>query len=108
MARDHYVAQTYLKHFAGSDGMLRAYRKSDGKRFPCRPSDVCHEWNGDIIADFLSDPTALARYRKIFEPAWNPAIKELGKGQISNANKLAIAGYWSNLLAFTPTCRRLV
>ncbi len=88
--------------------MLRAYRKSDGKRFPCRPSDVCHEWNGDIIADFLSDPTALARYRKIFEPAWNPAIKELGKGQISNANKLAIAGYWSNLLAFTPTCRRLV
>src|SRR5580704_14206746 len=107
MARDHYVAQTYLKHFAGSDGMLRAYRKSDGKHFPCRPNDVCHEWNGDIIEDFLSDPTALATYRKIFEPAWNPAIKELEKDQISNANKLAIAGYWSNLLVFTPACRRL-
>jgi hypothetical protein len=107
MARDHYVAQTYLRHFVAYDGMLRAYRKSDGNRFPCRPSDVCHEWNGDIIEDFLSDPTALARYRKIFEPAWNPAIKELNAGRISNTNKLAIAGYWSNLLVFTPTCRRL-
>ena len=29
MARDHYLAKTYLKHFAGSDGMLRVYRKSD-------------------------------------------------------------------------------
>lgn len=76
MARDHYVAKTYLKHFAGSDGMLRAYRKSDGARFPCRPGDVCHEWNGDLIEDFLCDPTALAKYRKFFEPAWNPAIKE--------------------------------
>jgi hypothetical protein len=107
MARDHYVAKTYLKHFAGSDGMLRAYRKSDGKRFPCRPDDVCHEWDGDLIGNFLRDPATLAKYRRMFEPAWNPAITELIAGGISPINKLAIAGYWANLLAFTPTCRRL-
>lgn len=105
--RDHFVAKTYLKHFVSSDGMLRAYRKSDDARFPCQPGDVCHEWNGDVIQDFLSDPTTLAKYRKIFEPAWNPAIRELIAGRISAVNKLAIAGYWSNLLAFTPTSRRL-
>jgi hypothetical protein len=35
MGRDHYVAETYLKHFAGSNGMLYAYRKSNLKHFPC-------------------------------------------------------------------------
>jgi hypothetical protein len=65
MPRDHYVAQTYLKHFVGEDGLLRAYRKSDGRRFPCRPRDVCHEWHGDVIEEFLSDPAALAKYRKV-------------------------------------------
>jgi hypothetical protein len=105
--RDHYVAQTYLKNFAGSDGLLHAFRKSDGKHFPSRPRDVCHEWNGDLIEDFLSDPAALAKYRKIFEPAWNPAINEITSGPITSINKLAIAGYWANLLVFTPTSRRL-
>ncbi len=35
--KDHYVAETYLRHFAGPLGMLRAYRKSDGTTFPCWP-----------------------------------------------------------------------
>jgi hypothetical protein len=107
MSHDHYIAQTYLKHFAGSDGLLRAFRKSDGKHFPCRPNDVCREWNGDLIEDFLSDSAALAKYRKIFEPAWNPAISEIIRGHASSEAKLAISGYWANLLVFTPTSRRV-
>jgi hypothetical protein len=34
MANDHYVAQTYLKHFAGESGKLQAFRKSDAKNLP--------------------------------------------------------------------------
>jgi hypothetical protein len=56
MQNDHYVAQTYLRHFAGPTGLLRAYRKSNGATFPCRPRDICHEPDGDIVRDFLSEP----------------------------------------------------
>lgn len=107
MANDHYVAQTYLKHFAGPNGMLRAYRKADGKTFTCPPKDVCHEWNGDIIENFHSDPQKLANYRKLIEPKWNPAIADLQAGKLPPESKLAIAAYWSNLLTFTPAGRRL-
>ena len=107
MARDHYIAETYLKHFVGNDRLLHVYRKSDGKYFPSRPRDICHEWDGDIISDFLSTPTLLGDYRKIFEPAWNPALEELKTGKISAAEKLAIAGYWANLLVCTPAWRRV-
>jgi hypothetical protein len=75
MKDDHYVAQTYLKHFAGPSGMLRAYRKSDGHSFPCWPKDICHESDGDILHDFLSDPAYLGEFRKAFEPMWNHACQ---------------------------------
>jgi hypothetical protein len=77
MRDDHYVAQTYLQHFAGPSGMLRAYRKSDGTTFPCKPRDICHEPNGDIIPDFLSEPGYLGEYRAGFEPLWNSGVAAL-------------------------------
>src|ERR1700722_9803864 len=107
MPYDHYVARTYLRHFLGNDRLLHAYRKSDGKYFPCRPQDICRELDGDLIRDFLSDPTRLAQYRKIFEPAWNAAVAEMKTGRISQSAKLAVAGYWGNLLVFTPARLRV-
>lgn len=106
MPRDHYVARTYLKHFAGSDGLLHAYRKSDGRHFPCRPRDICHEWNGDTINEFLSAPNMLGDYRKIVEPTWDLALSELKAGRISRAEKMAVAGYWANVLVCTPAWQR--
>jgi hypothetical protein len=53
--KDHYIAQTYLKRFVGKNGFLQAYRKSDGKTFPCRPYDISHEADGDIIPNFMED-----------------------------------------------------
>lgn len=107
MPKDHYIAETYLKHFVGQDRLLHAYRKSDGKSFPCRPNDICRELDGDVVRDFLSDPTLLGQYRKIFEPAWNPAVADLQTGRLSPAAKMAIAGYWGNLLVFTPARLRV-
>jgi len=106
MPQDHYVAKTYLKHFAGDSGKLRGYRKSDGKNFPCAPKDICAELDGDIIPEFLTDEHLLGKYRKIFERAWNPAVEVLQKGTIDQDTKLHIAGYWANLLIGTPTWRR--
>jgi hypothetical protein len=54
-----------------------------------------------------SDPRVPAKYRKVFEPAWNPALGELKAGGVSPTEKFAISGYWANLLVFTPAHRRM-
>lgn len=107
MAQDHYVARTFLKHFASADGRLHAYRKEDGKSFPCRPADICREANGDTIPDFLSDPTYLGAFRGAFEPMWNHAVSAVQQRAMSAEVKFHIAGYWANLLVCTPTWRRV-
>jgi hypothetical protein len=107
MANDHYVARTYLKHFVGPSGMLCAYRKSDGKNFPCWPRDVCFERNGDIIPDFLSEPGYLGEYRSVFEPHWDVAVTALKARRPDQGVKAHVAGYWANLMVCTPTWKRI-
>jgi hypothetical protein len=107
MSKDHYVARTYLRHFADSDGKLHVYWKGDGKYRARSPKSVCHEWDGDLIRDFVKDEEMLGKYRAIFEPRWNDAITDLGNGICDAAVKMAIAGYWANLLVCTPAWTRL-
>lgn len=107
MSNDHYVAQTYLRHFADGDGMLHIYKKSDGKYWQSGPKGVCHEWDGDLIRDFVKDEEMLGKYRAIFEPRWNDAIIDLGNGVCDAAVKMAISGYWANLLVCTPAWTRI-
>lgn len=107
MPRDHYVAQTYLGHFADPGGMLHVYRKADGKYWQSGPKGVCREWDGDIIHDFLKNERMLGDYRAIFEPRWNDAITDLENGHCDSAVKMAISGYWANLLVCTPAWTRV-
>jgi hypothetical protein len=104
---DHYVARTYLKHFAGPSDLLRAYRKSDGLTFPCKPADICREPDGDIIRDFLSEPTYLGEFRSAFEPLWNHAIAALMKRTPDAMDKFHVAGFWAALMVCTPTWNRV-
>jgi hypothetical protein len=106
MPRDHFAAQTYQKHFGGTDGLLHVYRKSGG-HFRCRPKAICYEVDGDIIREFLKDEALLGNFRKIFEPAWNDAITDLENGVCDAAVKLAVAGYWTNLMVCTPAWTRV-
>lgn len=108
MAYDHFVAKTYLKHFGdpSRNGMLNAYRKSDGKTFSCWPNDVCREWDGDLNP-FFEVVDILGQYRKLFEQSWNAAIAALAKGTLSDTEKFQISGYLANLMTCTPTARRL-
>jgi hypothetical protein len=107
MPRDHYVAQTYLKHFADENGFLQVVRKSDGLTFPARTEAICHELARDIIPDFLENPAHLGEYRKLFEPHWNEAIGELTARRWSPDIKMAISGYMANLLVCTPAMTRV-
>ncbi len=107
MANDHYVARTYLKHFAGDTDKLHAFRKSDGKSFPCAPKDICHELDGDIIPDFLTDEKYLGKFRATFEKEWNAAVAAVEAKTPTDTDKLHIAGYWANLIICTPTFKRV-
>jgi hypothetical protein len=107
MPKDHFVAQTYLKHFADASGFLQVCRKSDSLVFPARPEAICHELAGDIIPDFLENPKHLGEYRKLFEPHWNDAVSELSARRWSPDIKLAISGYLANLMVCTPAMTRV-
>jgi Protein of unknown function (DUF4238) len=109
MANDHYVARTYLKHWCNPNDRerLRAYRKSGLAPFPCRPADVCHEWEGDLNPKYFADPAVLGEFRKIFEPQWNPTLARIQSGAFTVDDKFVAAGYWAHLTACTPSGRRL-
>ncbi len=110
MANDHFVAETYLKHFgdAANGGQLYGFRKSDGGRFPCWPRDLCREWDGDLNFARLSHcPDLLGQFRAIFEPLWKTAVDTLVLGACPQEDRFAIAGYVANLMTCTPTWRRV-
>ncbi|NWG26433.1 MAG: DUF4238 domain-containing protein [Pseudorhodoplanes sp.] len=107
MAQDHFVAQTYLKHWANPhSGMLHGYGKLSGKEFPCAPKDVCRAWDWDVNPYFEHNPGLLGEYRKIFEPQWNPMLATVRSGRVSAEDKFALAGYWALLTTCTPTWHR--
>ncbi|MGE0278494.1 MAG: DUF4238 domain-containing protein [Alphaproteobacteria bacterium] len=111
MAKHHYVARTYLKHFGDPQrkGMLNAFKKPDAKTFTCWPADVCHEWDGDLNAAFIKHrPELLGDFRQIFEPKWDAAVEQLrvGKG-ITPDDKFMLTGYMAHLMTCTPSWRRL-
>jgi hypothetical protein len=104
MAKDHFVAQTYLKHWCDPrTSKLRGYKKAEDESFPCSPKDVCHEWNWDINPLFEEKPELLADYRRIFEPQWNPTVGAVRSGRLSSEDKFVVAGYWALLTTCTPT-----
>ena len=109
MTRDHYIAQTYLKHFGDPTigGMLHACRESSGKTFRCWPRNVCREWDGDRNRRYLAHPELLGEFRALFEPNWNPAVADLLQGNITAQVKFVVAGYMANLMTCTPAWRRV-
>ena len=104
MALDHYIARTYLKHWCDkSTGRpLRAYRKSDGKQFPCWPGDVCVESGGDINP-YLRTPDTLGQFRTLWEPRWNEAVDGFRAGTFSGDYKFVLSLGWASIMATTPT-----
>src|ERR1700674_3055696 len=110
MAKDHFLAQTYLKNFEdpAEGGMLHAYRKPDEKYFPCWPKDVCHEWDGDLNPVIQHEPKLLGSFRKIFKPHWNAAIQNMIAGAVTPTDKLVVAAYMANMMVCTPAWRRVM
>ena len=109
MAKDHYVAVTYLKHFIDSTAgdMLNAYSKKSDKQFKCFPKDVCREDDGDTNTMFSVNPELLGNFRSIFEPQWNQAIAAFLDRKNTHQDKLVVSAYMANLMVVTPTWQRI-
>lgn len=108
MAKDHYVAQTYLKHFTDAEGKLHAYSKKDGKYFTPGPKGVCTEWDGDSNAEIAAHPELLGEFRKIFEPHWNPTVQELQKRNAPKDVRMVVAHCYAHMMTCVPAWRRAI
>lgn len=87
MAKDHFVARTYLKHWCDPrTGQLQGYKKLQEQNFPCSPGDVCHEWNWDINPLFKDNPGLLADYRNYHK---GPRTRVIGANQLSSTSRCA-------------------
>lgn len=108
MAKDHYVAQTYLKRFTNTEGHLYPYRKRQKKKVGKArlPKSICYEVDGDKNP-YFQNPRILDEYLPHFENNWHGKINELESGPIDLAAKYVIAGYIAFLRSCTPTAKRL-
>ena len=109
MSQDHYVAQTYLRKWcdpANRDHM-HVYRKSNLKHFLAHPYTVCREKDGDKIAGWLDDESALGEFRALVEPGWDKAVEAAAQRRLTAGDKLLISGYWANLMATPPAMQAL-
>jgi len=107
MPQDHYVAQTFLKHFTDAEGKLHAYSKNDGKYFTPGPKSVCSEWDGDLNPAIEGMPEMLGEYRKMFEPRWNETVEELKKRNGSRDIRLMVALCFAHMVTCVPAWRRV-
>jgi len=108
MSKDHYVAQTYLKHFLdpGSSGQLHVYKKQDLKYFPSGTKPICKKINWDSNEYFPDNPRLMDEYLKEFEPKWNEAVERISKGISCKKSKYYMSGYIAALTVRTPAMFR--
>jgi hypothetical protein len=110
MAKDHYVAQTYLKSFsiANKEGFVNVVRKNNLQRLNEIPvKSICYkiDWNSNEY--FSENPRLVEDFLKQFEPKWNDCVQRVSDDTYNTITKYLISGYLAYLRACTPTAMRL-
>lgn len=109
MAKDHYVAQTYLKqfHIKEADVLVNAIRKKDLKHLHgVHTETICQKshWSD---SPYHENPRVVEDYLKFIEPKWLSAVESLRQEHFDSEIKYILAGYIVYLRACTPTAIRL-
>ena len=110
MALDHYVSQVHLKNFTSASRggrQLLCIRKSDLKKFPCNPKDVCRIEDGSTNAYLLHD-RAIEDFLRVIEPQYNTALLNIRSGTIDGNSVDVIAGFIAYVKTCSPTAMRLL
>jgi len=110
MAKDHYVAQTYLKSFSveHKEGFVNAIRKNDLKQLNAIPvKSICYKIDWGTNSYFPNNPRVIEDYLKPFESKWTTCIKALSDEKFDIEIKYLMSGYMAYLKTYTPTATRL-
>lgn len=109
MPLDHFVSQVHLKRFYAADlsgKKMHAFRKSDGRTFPCGSEDVCRIADGNTN-EFLHEPRLVEDFLKMIEPRYNASCAALLAGKVSQNDIFVIAGFVAYVMACSPAAMRL-
>ena len=110
MAKDHYVAQTYLRGFGLVDrsDLVNVIRKSNLSRQDAIPvKSICYETDWSTNEFFPEDPRVVEEFLKQFEPKWADCVRSIADDTYTATTKHLMAGYLAYLRACTPTAVRL-
>lgn len=110
MPKDHYVAQTYLKHFSvdGKDGYVNVIRKSNLQRLHAIPTtSICAKTNWNNNEYFPKNPRIVEDFLKLFEPSWAKNVQKITNNTYDIKTKHLMSGYIAYLRTCTPTALRL-
>ncbi len=110
MAKDHYVAQTYLRGFGLTDkpDLVNVVQKSNLSRQDAIPvKSICYEVDWSSNEYFPENPRAVEDFLKLFEPKWGECVKSIAGGTYTSTTKYLMADYLAYLRACTPTAARL-
>ena len=110
MAKDHYVARTYLKQFSldAKEGFVNVIRKKNLERLEAIPvGSICYEKNGSDNQYFPDNPRVVEDYLKLYEPRWFECVQKVSQGTYTDETKSLMAGYLAYLRICTPTAMRL-
>ena len=110
MAKDHYVAQTYLRGFglAEKEDLVNVVRKSNLSRQDAIPvKSICYEVDWSSNEYFPENPRAVEDFLKLFEPNWADCVRSVSADTYNVTTKYLMSGYLAYLRACTPTSVRL-
>lgn len=110
MAKDHYVAQTYLRAFGLADNpdLVNVVRKSNLSRQNAIPiKSICYGVDWSTTEYIPDNPRAVEDYLKLFEPKWAECVKSIQEDTYTATTKYLMAGYLAYLRACTPGAVRL-
>lgn len=110
MAKDHYVAQTYLKAFGLADNsdLINVVRKSNLSRQNAIPvKSICYEVDWSTNEYYPENPRVVEDFIKPLEQAWNNCVDKIASNSYGATTKYLMAGYLAYLRACTPTAARL-
>jgi Protein of unknown function (DUF4238) len=109
MPKDHYVAQTYLKHFLapGLGNRMHAYNKAKLKHFTPTTDSICRDEGWDTNP-YFEDNRAVDKYLRIVEPKWNRGVENIQDLLKYEEVKFFMAGYIAVLASCTPASIRML
>lgn len=95
MPKDHYIAQTYLKHFTDPalKCQIHAYSKANLSHFTPTPRNICCQEGWDTNPFLKDNERVVGEYLQIIEPRWDAALENFKAAVHDEEAKYFMAGY---------------